>query len=95
MKLDILEKLKKEYKSLLSGMGIGQKPTNFIGLDMGSKYFRAVRIKKTGDKFIKGPATDQFFIAFFKIALHYRWANSIKPGAIKEFSESGFSGAMA
>ena len=48
----ILEQLKKEYRSLLSGMGIGQKATNFIGLDMGSKYFRAVRVKKTGDEFL-------------------------------------------
>ncbi|PIW67281.1 MAG: hypothetical protein COW10_06490, partial [Candidatus Omnitrophica bacterium CG12_big_fil_rev_8_21_14_0_65_42_8] len=33
-------------------MGIGQKPANFIGLDIGSRHFRAVRIKKTGDKFL-------------------------------------------
>jgi len=48
----ILEQLKKDYKLLLAGMGITQKPTNFIGLDMGSMYFRAVRIKKTGDEFL-------------------------------------------
>ena len=41
----------KEYKSLLAGMGMAQKPTNFIGLDIGSTYFRAVRIKKTGSGF--------------------------------------------
>ncbi|MBU1913187.1 MAG: pilus assembly protein PilM [Candidatus Omnitrophica bacterium] len=52
MNAGILEKLKKEYRSLLSGMGIGQKAANFIGLDMGSKYFRAVRVKKTGDEFL-------------------------------------------
>ena len=48
----ILEQLKKEYRLLLGGLGIGQRPTNFIGLDIGSKHFRAVRIKKTGDKFL-------------------------------------------
>lgn len=48
----ILEQLKKEYRSLLSGMGIGQKPADFIGLDIGSKHFRAVRVKKTGDEFL-------------------------------------------
>lgn len=48
----ILEQLKKEYRSLLSGMGIGQKPANFIGLDIGSKHFRAVRVQKTGDEFL-------------------------------------------
>ena len=52
MNTGILEKLNKEYKSLLAGMGIGQKPANFIGLDIGSRHFRAVRIKKTGDKFL-------------------------------------------
>lgn len=51
MNIGILEKLQKEYKSLLAGMGIGQKSTNFIGLDIGSRHFRAVRIKKTGDEF--------------------------------------------
>ncbi|MDO8603294.1 MAG: pilus assembly protein PilM [Candidatus Omnitrophota bacterium] len=48
----ILEQLKKEYRLLLSGMGIGHKPADFIGLDMGFKHFRAVRIKKTGDGFL-------------------------------------------
>jgi type IV pilus assembly protein PilM len=48
----ILEQLKKEYKSLLGGMGFGPRPADFIGLDIGSKSFRAVRIKKTGDKFL-------------------------------------------
>jgi type IV pilus assembly protein PilM len=48
----ILEQLKKEYKSLLGGMGFGPRPTDFIGLDIGSRSFRAVRIKKTGDKFL-------------------------------------------
>lgn len=52
MNAGILEKLKKESRSLLSGMGISQKLTNFIGLDIGSKHFRAVRIKKTGDEFL-------------------------------------------
>src|SRR3989339_117605 len=47
----ILEQLKKEYRSLLGGMGFGPRPTNFIGLDIGLRYFRAVRIKKTGDEF--------------------------------------------
>jgi len=47
----ILEQLKKDYKLLLGGMGLGPRPTNFIGLDMGSRYFRAARIKKTGDEF--------------------------------------------
>ena len=47
----MIEKLKKEYKLLLSGMGIGLRPANFIGLDIGSRHFRAVRIKKTGDGF--------------------------------------------
>ena len=47
----LLEQLKKEYKSLLAGMGMGQRPVNFIGLDIGSRYFRAVRIKKTGSGF--------------------------------------------
>ena len=51
MNTGILEKLKKEYKLLLSGMGITQKTTHFIGLDIGSRYFRAVRIKKTGSGF--------------------------------------------
>lgn len=32
-------------------MGFGPKPTNFIGLDIGSKYFKAARIKKTGSGF--------------------------------------------
>ena len=48
----ILEQLKKEYRSLLGGMGFGPRPTNFIGLDIGLRYFRAVRIKKTGDEFL-------------------------------------------
>jgi len=52
MNKGILEKLKKESKSLLSGMGISQKAAHFIGLDIGSKHFRAVRIKKTGDEFL-------------------------------------------
>ncbi len=47
----ILEQLKKEYKSLLGGMGFGPKPVNFIGMDIGFKYFRAVRIKKIGSEF--------------------------------------------
>src|SRR3989338_7744927 len=47
----ILEQLKKEYRSLLGGMGFGPKPVNFIGLDIGFRYFRAVRIKKTGSEF--------------------------------------------
>ncbi|MEK6733471.1 MAG: pilus assembly protein PilM [Candidatus Omnitrophota bacterium] len=47
----ILEQLQKEYKSLLAGMGFGPKTTNFIGLDIGSRYFRVVRIKKIGDEF--------------------------------------------
>ena len=59
----IIEQLKKEYKSLLAGMGIGQRPADFIGLDIGSKYFRAVRIKKTGlgfssEDFITGKKED-------------------------------------
>ncbi|MDP2980715.1 MAG: pilus assembly protein PilM [Candidatus Omnitrophota bacterium] len=48
---NLLEKLNKEYKLLLSGMGIGAKPTNFIGLDIGSRHFRAVRIRKIGEEF--------------------------------------------
>jgi len=51
MNTGILEKLKKEAKSLLSGMGITQRPTNFIGLDIGLMHLRAVRIKKAGDEF--------------------------------------------
>ncbi|MCX5693465.1 MAG: pilus assembly protein PilM [Candidatus Omnitrophica bacterium] len=51
MNAGILEKLKKEYKSLLIGMGIGSRSANFIGLDIGSRHFRAVRVKKTGDGF--------------------------------------------
>ena len=47
----ILEQLKKEYRLLLAGMGIVQKPANFIGLDIGARYFRAVRINKTGEGF--------------------------------------------
>ena len=47
----ILEQLKKEYRSLLAGMGFGPKTTDFIGLDIGYKYFRAVRIKKIGNEF--------------------------------------------
>jgi len=52
MNANILEKLKKESKSLLLGMGIAQRPSNFIGLDIGSMHFRAVRINKTGDEFL-------------------------------------------
>lgn len=48
----ILEQLEKEYRLLLGGIGFGSKPTNFIGLDIGHRYFRAVRIKKTGDLFL-------------------------------------------
>ena len=28
------------------------RTTNFIGLDIGSRYFRAVRVKKVGDEFL-------------------------------------------
>jgi len=48
----IVVRLKKEFRMLLWGMGMGPRPTNFIGLDIGSRYFRAVRIKKTGDEFL-------------------------------------------
>lgn len=47
----ILEQLNREYKSLLAGMGVGSRPANFIGLDIGSRYYRAVRIRKTGSGF--------------------------------------------
>lgn len=48
----ILEQLKKEYRLLLSGMGPGGMPADFIGLDIGSRFFRAVRIKKAGGGFL-------------------------------------------
>ncbi|MDP2920814.1 MAG: pilus assembly protein PilM [Candidatus Omnitrophota bacterium] len=50
--INILEQLKKEYRSLLSGMGMSaRKAGDLIGLDIGSGYFRAVRIKTSGDSF--------------------------------------------
>jgi type IV pilus assembly protein PilM len=48
---NIAEKLNKEYKLLISGMGIGAKAANLIGLDIGFKAFRAVRIRKIGEEF--------------------------------------------
>lgn len=42
----ILDQLKKEIKSILSGLGLKPTSGNIIGLDLSAKYFRAARVKK-------------------------------------------------
>lgn len=42
----IIDQLKKETKSLLSDLGVAKKSGNSIGLDIGLKCFRAVRVKE-------------------------------------------------
>jgi type IV pilus assembly protein PilM len=54
---NIILQLKREYKIILAGFGIGPKPTDFIGLDIGYRYFRAVRVKKIGNEFSVKDAT--------------------------------------
>ncbi|MBU4589357.1 MAG: pilus assembly protein PilM [Candidatus Omnitrophica bacterium] len=46
----IKEQLKKESKALLLGLGIGAGSQSVIGLDLGLKDFRAVRVKKADKK---------------------------------------------
>jgi len=46
----IKEQLKKESKALLSGLGIGTGSRSVIGLDLGLKDFRAVRVQKADKK---------------------------------------------
>lgn len=41
----IIDQLKNETKSILSGLGLKAKFGNVIGLDLGTRYFRAVRVK--------------------------------------------------
>lgn len=43
---NIVEQLKKESKSILSGLGVKAKSSSVIGLDLGTKSFRAVRIRE-------------------------------------------------
>lgn len=43
---NILEQLKKETRSILSGLGLGPGSGSVIGLDLGLKYFRAVRLTR-------------------------------------------------
>lgn len=42
----IINQLKKESKSILSDLGLKAKSGSIIGLDLGTKCFRAARIKK-------------------------------------------------
>lgn len=43
---NIIDQLKKESKSILSDLGVKAKSGSVIGLDLGTKYFRAVRIRE-------------------------------------------------
>ncbi len=42
----IIDQLKKETESILSDLGLNTKPKSTIGLDIGTGYFRAARVKE-------------------------------------------------
>ena len=42
----IISQLKKETESILSDLGLNPKPKSMIGLDIGTGYFRAARVKE-------------------------------------------------
>lgn len=42
----IINQLKKETESILSDLGLNPKPKSMIGLDIGTGYFRAARVKE-------------------------------------------------